>query len=1074
MKRKHFLVLLMLLFTTSVMAQITTAALAGRVTLKTTGEEIIGATVQAVHEPSGTRYSTVTNIDGNYNIEGMRAGGPYNVTISYIAAQTQQVKGITLQLGETYNLNISLADDTQLIGEVVVNAKASKFATEKTGATTNIGQDAINMMPTVSRSIMDITRLSPYAGDINGFAGGDGRSTNFTIDGANFNNNFGLSSNLPGVNPISIDAIDQIQVVIAPFDVRQSNFIGGGINAVTKSGTNTLRGTAYTYFRDQAMRGNRINGKELEKRADEQTKTYGFTLGGPILKDKLFFFANVEHTLTPGQVIKYYAKGTEGAGTESACTIEDMNTVAKILREKYGYDPGSATNFPGDMSNTKFLARIDWNINDAHHLAFRFNSTKNTTWNKPNGNSADVPGRDRTTNRVGETSMVFSNSLYSMNNNVRSYSIDLNSRLSNTMSNQFLATYSVIEDVRGSNSSVFPFIDIMKDGHHYMSAGYELFSYNTGVKNNVLNIKDDFKWSIGSHNILAGLSFEHQVANNAFLRNGTGYYRFASLQDFIDTKPESAAITYGFNGVNDPKAQVTFNQTGIYLQDNWNATKKLKLTYGVRMDAIFFDNSDLATNKAIYNLNFNGKRIDTGKWPNTRLQVSPRVGFSYDVFGNRTLKLRGGTGFFAGRLPLVFFTNMPTNANMVQNTVRNITGANVEKLVVGNKILTKKNDIIEALGLPNQLDESKHVVGGVASGVSRDFKMPQVWKTSLAVDYVVPTSFPFTLTAEMMYTKNIHASRITNLNTRPSEQTFGGADKRPMYKKAKYVKGPEALMLENTSKGYGYTLNLTANLEPVENLHIMAAYTHTESKQLSDLPGNDPYATWSGTYNVNGANNPSLQRSYFVTPDKLIASASYYIPFKHAKLLRGTTLSLFYQGYSSTGNSFIYSNDMNGDGLVNDLMYIPANDNEISFYNDANGEQRKAFWKFVEQDSYLRSHKGQYAGSYAARSPFVHRFDFRLTEDFAFRCGKTDHKFQLSFDIENVGNMLNSNWGIPKYSGSNTQVIAPLKFMGVDANNVPQFTMNKRNGEYMKSTYETMLDYSNCWKIQVGLKYFFN
>ncbi len=1075
MKKSLLSLVMALVSCVMLMAQVTTSSMSGKV-LDAEGE-LIGATVQAIHEPSGTTYGIVTNAAGNFSIEGMRVGGPYTIKVSYIGYQTKVYNDVTLVLGENFNLNVELNSSADQLEEVIVVGTASKFAGQKTGAAININNKALSQMPTVSRSISDIARLSPYAGGSNSFAGGDGRSTNFTIDGANFNNNFGLSSNLPGGgNPVSLDAIDEVQVVVAPYDVRQTNFIGGGINAVTKSGTNKFKGTAYVYYTDQQLHGNRINGEDLGVRADSRLTTYGFTLGGPILKDKLFFFANFEKEIAPGSAIKYHAKGSNGSGKESACTLEDMNTVSNILQTKYGYDPGSATNFPSEDGNTRFLARLDWNITNDHHLAFRYNYTKNTQWNAPNGNSADAGTRDRTTNRVGETSMAFANAMYSMDNKVQSWSLDLNSRFGNKVSNQLLATYSDIQDIRGTNSDIFPFIDIMDgNNHHYMAAGYELFTYNNAVKNNIFNIKDEAKISMGDHRILVGLSYEHQYANNAYMRNGTGYYRFASLQNFIDCKPEGAALTYGFNGVSDPNAQVTFNQLGWYLQDEWTINKNFKLTYGVRFDDMMFDNSDIARNKAIYALDFNGQKVDTGEWPNNNIQISPRVGFSWDVFGDNSFKLRGGTGLFAGRLPLVFFTNMPTNANMVQNNVTNIKGSDLEKLVSGGKFLTKVDDMISALGLPTQLTDDKHVASNKISGVVSDFKMPQVWKTSVAADYNLPTSFPFSVTAEAMFTKNISAVYIENINLKNPTEKFSGADNRPKFAADKYYTGKaDAVMLDNTTKGYGYTLNLTANMQPVKDLDLMIAYTHTESRELSGMPGSDPISTWQGTYVVDGPNNLSLQRSQYVTPNKLIGSVNWFIPFSHNKLLRGTSLNLFYQGYSASGNSVMYSNDMNGDGYTNDLMYIPANDNEIIFKNDADGAQRKAFWAFIEQDDYLKNHKGEYAEAYADRAPWVNRFDFRLTEDFCFKTGKQEHKFQLSFDIVNVGNLLNSHWGVQKYTGNTTYTLSPLKFESTNESGVPTYSMNKVNGEYMKDSFVVDKSFGHCWKMQIGLKYFFN
>ena len=459
-KRMRFILsTIMVIVAMTAKAQVTTSSLSGKVT-DPDKEAIIGATVQAIHEPSGTRYGAITNIDGRYTIQGMRAGGPYSVEVSYIGYQTMMYKDVTLQLGEVYNLNVQMKESSELLEEVVVTAQKTKFASEKTGATTNISNTQIASMPSVSRSITDYSRLSAYGGNGMSFAGSDGRTANFTIDGANFNNNFGLSSNLPGGgNPVSIEAIDEIQIVISPFDVRQTNFIGGGINAITKSGTNTYKGTAYIYHQNENMRGDAIDRETiLGAREKDQSTTYGFTIGGPIIKNKLFFFANGELQNTPAIANRWRASEDGVANADayiSRATVADLQNVSDIAKERYGYDTGSFSSFPSDNKNTKLLARIDWNINNNHRLALRYNYTKNTVWNAPNASSMDG-GTRMSGSRTSQYALSYANSMYSLDNLVHSLSFDLNSRFSATLSNQFLATFSKLDDVRGTNSSIFP------------------------------------------------------------------------------------------------------------------------------------------------------------------------------------------------------------------------------------------------------------------------------------------------------------------------------------------------------------------------------------------------------------------------------------------------------------------------------------------------------------------------------------------------------------------------------------------------------------------------------------------
>ena len=1012
--------------------------------------------------------------------------------MTYIGYAEKTYEGINLQLGETYNLNATMSEDVNELGEVVVIGNGSKFAAEKTGATTNISNEQIMALPTVSRSIEDITRVSPYANGMS-LSGGDGRSTNFTLDGANLNNNFGLNDGLPGGgNPISMEAIDEVQVVVAPYDVRQTNFIGGGINAVTKSGTNTFKGTAYVYHNNENMHGNRVANQDLGERGTNRNTTYGFTLGGPIVKDKLFFFANAEYSKIP-TIVNRWRASEDGIGDASnyisRTTVADMQRVRDFMIQNYNYDPGSYTDYPADEDNLKLLARVDWNITNNHHLAVRYNYTKNTAWNATNGNSCDTGYRMYYLNRLSQYSMAFSNSMYSQNNSVSTISADLNSRFGNNISNQLLFTYTNIDEKRGSDSSPFPFIDIMngysvendvvaQDLTPYMSLGYELFTHNNRVQNKILTLNDNFTYYLGDHKLMAGFKFEHQMANNSYMRNGTGYYRYRSLDDFLSgAAPESVALSYGYNGEANPNAEVAFNQYGWYVQDEWNALPNLMITGGIRFDLLSFNSDELMRNNAIYELDFNGRRIDTGRWPDSNVQISPRIGFTWDVFGDKRLKVRGGTGLFAGRLPLVFFTNMPTNSGMVQNLVTAVTRYNDDGTVRSSDpllqkfaggIVTNVEQIRELLGAPATITPEEGVLPSKVAGVESDFKMPQVWKSSIALDYQFPVSFPLTLTGEFTYIRKINDVRVLNYNIKDPDNTwekFNGADDRWIYPAdyKLYEINQDASVLTNTSKGHGWTLNFTATAEPIKDLHLMAAYTHTVMKEVSGMPGNDPYSTWSGNITVNGGNFNTVQNSEYVIPDRVIASASYTYHNDH--------FTLFYTGYRPSGYSFAYSNDMNGDGISNDLMYIPKDDSEIHFTDEAD---RQLFWDFVNQDSYLSSHKGEYAEAYSAYAPFVHRFDFRWAHDFNLKIGKTMNKLQLSVDFMNIGNLFNSKWGVEK----NMSVCNNGRFLhydGRDANNVPYFSLYRDSeGNAPTKTWEFNRNYDQCWRMQIGVKYYFN
>ena len=1087
-KRLYLLIAAFVLTVSSAVAQVTTSGMSGKVTAN--GEEVIGATIEAVHTPSGTRYVGVTNTKGMYYIQGMRSGGPYEVKVSYIGYQTKLVKDVTLQLGETYNLNSVMSEDENVLSEVVVQGRGSKFAVEKTGATTNINNLQIQAMPTVNRSITDITRLSPYGGNGMSFAGADGRTANFTVDGANFNNNFGLSDNLPGGgNPISLDAIEELQVVISPFDVRQTNFIGGGVNAITKSGTNTFKGTAYVYHRNENMRGDAIEGEQIAGAREKDRNTlYGFTLGGPIIKDKLFFFVNGEYSETPSVAVRWRAT-ENGQGDadnyQSYTTIADMERVSEHVLQKYGYNTGSYNSFPADEDNVKILARLDWNINQNHKLALRYNHTNNTAWNPPSATSMDGGTRSAYA-RTSLYSMAFANSMYSMNNKVHSFSLDLNSRLSDQLSNQFLATFSKLDDVRDSESSEFPFIDIL-DGTNtttqYMSLGYELFTHNNAVHNTIFNVKNDLTYYMGNHKIIGGISYEYQMADNQYMRNGTGYYRYQSVDDFINgAAPEVVCLTYGYGGETKPAARVQFSKFGLYAQDEWTVNDKLKVTGGIRFDGLFFNNGDLMTNKAIYELDYNGRHIDTGKWPGNSLTVSPRVGFTYDVFGDKSLKVRGGTGLFSGRLPLVFFTNMPTNSGMIQYQAQ-INEKNANKMgfsmddfkgglvcdANGKPTIAALKDKLFNLGYPQDITPEDGTVPSSISAVDPDFKMPQVWKTSIAVDYSLPVSFPFTITAEGIFNKTLNGVTLSDWSMIPVEgfARFNGADCRPMYP-SDFRNNTKAFVLENTSKGYGWSANVTVNMKPIETLSLMAAYTHTVSKELTGMPGSNAESAFTYVPTVNGPNNIGLHNSEYVTPDRFVASATH--SDKH-----GNHLSLIYEAWRGGYNySYMMANDMNGDGYNYDALYIPTDaEVENGLFRFVSESDKTRFMDYVHNNDYLKDNQGEYAEAYSVYSPWVHRVDLSYKHDFKVNVGKSTHKLQISCDIKNVLNLFNSEWGVSKVMNTSLNSGRILKYEGTDAQGYPTFsTPSAVSGD--TKTWIRNHAIGQCWYASVGIKYIFN
>ena len=1091
-------------------AQVTTSALGGRV-VDAAGEPVIGAAVVATHTPSGTVYGVVTNEAGRYTINGMRAGGPYSVEVSCLGYQSVLFTELTLQLAETFALDAELKEDSEMLGEaMVIAAAASKFSAQKMGSATNISGNQITAMPTISRSITDVTRLSPYGGNGMSFAGQDGRTANFTVDGANFNNNFGLSDGLPGGgSPISIDAIEEMQVVISPYDVRQTNFIGGGVNAITKSGTNTVKGSAYVYHRNENLRGDTVEGEMISgARQKDRNTTYGFTLGGPIIKNKLFFFVNAEYANIPTVVNRWRASEDGVMDPDnyiSRTTLADLKKVSDFVKDQYGYDTGSWTDYPANESNMKLLARIDWNINDNHKLAVRYNYTLNRGWNNTNGSSMDGGSRSGFS-RLSEYGMAYANSMYSMDNIVSTVSLDLNSRLSDNLSNQFLATYSKLDDMRGTNSEDMPFIDIRKDDGSavlpYIALGYELFTWNNGVHNTHISVKDDLTYYAGNHKLTAGINYEYQMADNSYMRNGTGYYRYKSLEDFMNgAAPEVVCLTYGYDGEANPAARVRFHKAGIYAQDEWNATDSFKLTYGVRLDGLFFDNQDLMTNKAIYDLAYTvdgvERHIDTGKWPSAAITASPRVGFSWDVFDNNSLKVRGGTGLFSGRLPLVFFTNMPTNSGMVQyqaklgetqTIIPGYTGASIEKSgknyydmnVFAGGILKREELLakLTSLGFPNTISPEDGTVPSEISAVDPKFKMPQVWKTSLALDYNFPTSFPFSISAEGIFNKTINGVMLRDWSVNPVHgfARFNGVDNRPIFQNykqtyesnGKVVNLPNAYVLENTNKGYGYSGTFTVNMRPIEGLSLMAAYTHTVSKELTGMPGSNASSVLNYMGTIYGPNDPGLHNSQYVTPDRFVASLTHSDK-------SGNHFSFIYETWRGGYNyTYMTANDMNGDSYNYDLIYIPTDqqvaDREFRFVS---ADDEKRFMDFVHADTYLSKNQGKYAEAYSVYSPWVHRLDFSYKHDFSVKTGKSVNKLQLSLDIKNLLNMFNSSWGVSKYMNPALADGRILKYEGVDADGYATFsTPSAVSGNV--DVWQRNRALGQCWYASVGIKYMFN
>jgi len=1092
MRKLKFTFILLSLFigSSALMAQVTTSTLSGKVT-DSRGESLGGATVVALHVPSGTQYATFCDNSGNYRIQNMRVGGPYKVDVSFVGYSTSTYTDVYLRLGETYIQNGQLTETTTSLQEVVVTSglRNSILSSERSGTQTNVsGRDLVNM-PTISRSIADFAKFTPQAQG-NSFGGRDGRYNTITIDGAAFNNNFGLSSNpLPGgeAQPIALDAIEEISVSIAPYDVRQSQFTGASINAVTRSGDNTFKGSVYSYFRPETFTGNTVEGREVQGARERSSLNFGGRIGGPIIQDKLFFFLSGEYGTEsiPGVTWRPSTDGVSNADLMISRTTEaDMIRVRNHLLNTYDYDPGKYKDFdPFKNKNTKILARIDWNISKNHRLTLRYNDVVGTSDQTTNSNSGP-PNNARNSGRISSQSLAFSNAFYGFKNTVRSMTGELNSSFAPKIANKFLASYTFIQDTRTSNSDIFPFVDIWEGGDQYMSFGYELFTFNNDVTNKTLTITNNTTFNLNRHTVTAGASFDRLFFRNSYIREGTSYYRYGSVDDFINgADPIGFGITYGYNGVDAPGATATFGFAAVYGQDEWQVAPQFKLTYGVRLELpLYLD--ELTGNPAIAALTFiDGKKMDVGAWPESKLVVSPRLGFNWDVNGDRSLQVRGGTGLFTGMLPFVWFTNQPTNSGTIQSPEIGWGPGNVN--LVGLEFNPDYKDFLASNPTLFPTTPGSLPANASLTQVSKDFKFPQIWRSNLAFDVELPWNMIFT--GEAIYSKDINAVQQININLAAPTGVLAGPDNRVFWTNstvAKVNSGVSAATeLVNTKQGYQYSLTAMLTKNFSKGLSGMFAYTYSQARDISANPGSSAYSAYSSNTSVGSLNDPGLSYSNFSTPHRLIGNVSYKIEYaRHF----ATTFSLVYQGFQMGRWTYTYSNDLNGDGVSSDIMYVPGSANEITFvdYTPTGGTtmtaaaQSAAFWSYINEHDYLKTRLGDYAERYGDVRGWMHRFDAKILQDVFTNFG-TNRKYtlQVSLDLLNAGNMINDSWGTWDYHPlASYDNIRPLTVVSRgNATNQPTFRLNASSVADFetKTTVTRSLSTSSTWGCLLGVRLIF-
>ncbi|WP_159636193.1 TonB-dependent receptor [Sphingobacterium composti Ten et al. 2007 non Yoo et al. 2007] len=1088
-------------------AQVTTSSLTGVVT-ETSGQFTPGATIKAIHLPSGTIYSSSANAQGRFNLANMRVGGPYKIEVSYVGQQQLVFEDVYLQLGQPFVLNPTFGETTTALDEVTITGSRRK--SDKNGTATVVGRAQIDNLPSISRSVNDLTRLTPQA---NGTAigGGNYRANNFTVDGANFNNQFGIGQNIPaGGSPISIDAIEQIVVNVTPFDVRQSGFTGASINAVTRSGRNEFFGSAFYTGRSDKQQGTRVNDV-MTNINDLNEKQYGVSLGGPIVKDKLFFFVNLEQNKTtePGpNKIASSASNPFGSASYVARPSETfLNTVRDHLISKYNYDPGVYQGYSNKSNSDKLFARIDWNIANNHKLNFRYNQVKgkspatlssSTTNSNVSFSSAN--------NRTSINALHFSNSNYFNESNLYSATVEYSGSIG-LYSHSARFSYVNQNEPRSSESSLFPLVDI-KDGAAVITTfGYEPFTFGNLRDVETKTFNYDGEYTLGKHNLLGGFQYETSLTKNGFQRFGTGYYVFDSWSDFVNgEKASNYALTYPMTADGSQAfPSFKFNQFSVYLQDQFSVNSKLKLTAGVRFELPTYPNvSEIQTHPLVNSLTFlNGAKVNTGALPKSQLMFSPRFGFNYDVNGDRSFIVRGGTGVFTGRIPFVWIVAQSGDAGMLQTTEAYSGKANTPNFSPDYKA-----------HYPTTLPEAGTFIptSGV-SAMAENLKFPSTWKSSVAADYNLPWGIQATF--EAIYNKDINAVVARNLNyVEPTMMNIGGyADNRFIFPDAprdRHInritssgavdqnqnRGFNAIEMYNVKGGHYWSTTFQLTKPFSSGISGMIAYTASGAKNYGDGSGDQIANLWSLPNQFGGNSNiAELGYTTNIIPHRIVAAVTYENTWvKHLK----TSMTLFYSGGSQGRYSYYYTTDFNRDGQTNDLIYVPRDASEINFVDIAPGtsgyraegytaqEQSDIFFDFVNKDPYLKTRKGQYAERNGAVAPWRNQFDFRLSQELFSGIAKGNNSLEFFWDVFNIGNLFNSSWGI--YKNNNNGILIPQNMVSIapsgsnpgrpaldiTGTDKPTFRMGNANGDIIREAQRPNETISSTYYMQFGLKFKFN
>ena len=1115
-KLKFFLSLLLtVLLSARLVAQETTADVQGTVT-DDKGVPVSGANIVALHGPSGTKYATTSRKDGRFNLANLRVGGPYILTVSFVGYKEEQQDSIMLLLGQEFKADFKLTPEAKQLTEVVLTTSRQEkiFNTSHTGSQEIITHSQIERLPTINRSISDFTKIEPSANPGafgTSFGGRSAQLNNITVDGANFNNGFGLSSTLggqTGAQPISLESIDQVQVNVAPYDVREGGFTGAGVNANTKSGTNKFSGTVYDYIKGPGTQGYRVEDATIAK-SPFSFYTRGASLGGPVIKNKLFFFLNYETVKQTAPAYTVVASGgaqglSASAGTVSQANADTLNALSTFLQNKFQYNPGAYQGYSFSSASKKLTARIDLNIGTKSTLTLKYNYLRSYS-EQPQSQSRAGSGFVRGPASQNYTyGLPFSGSKYVINNNFDIFLVELNTRFSNKLSNKFQVGYTRERDPRapGVPGTNMPMIDILNGvgntygSNIYTSFGYETYTYNNLINTDVYQLSDIATLYKGSHEITFGTQDYSRKYADAFVPSFAGSYQFPSLTAFYNAANGLGNVDkYYQQWSNIPGGTFPFyyagsTELGLFIQDKWRATNNFTLTYGLRYDMTIYKNLFL-DNPYFDALTFkDGASYNIGKAPGNAVLISPRVGFNWDVKGDKSLQVRGGFGIFSGPPPFVWLANQGGNNGVL------IAGQNASNVpFTANAITNPPTPIVTT---PPSTVQSATSYG--AAVTDKKFKYPTVIKTSLAVDKKLWNDWIGTI--EASYSKDVNAVYFSNLNLNESNGfALAGADNRTRYltvaNSNKYYYGStqanpnlsSAILMKNSSQGYAYTL--TARIQKAfKNLFVSFAYTYSQSKNLA-AGGSTASSLWSGRYVGNAdPNGANLSYSDYYQPHRVIAYASYKVAYcKHAS----TSIGAIFQAAPAGVGSYTYGGDLNGDGNSgNDLIYIPRNASEINLVKAGSGglgtgastdpRTVSQIWtqlnNFINQDHYLSAHRGQYAQANAVVYPFFKDLDLNITQDIYFNTkvkNEVDkHTLRLTLDLINVGNFLNRNWGLVKQQNTTT----PLTYEGLAADGkTPSFSFpyaDAANQVPLVNSFSNNTSIISRWQMQFGIRYLFN